>query len=140
MGTDSKGIPNPVSRIPSTRHGLVLVSGAYRGKNFLHVAYNIWQARKVSRFLWDNGVPNICPHLNSALMPEKDDRFLHGYLEMVRRVDALVMVPGWEGSLGAVQEFLLAQNLRLPTFINALDSCVEWHKERMKGLACHVSE
>lgn len=140
MGTDSKGIPNPVSRIPSTRHGLVLVSGAYRGKNFLHVAYNIWQARKVSRFLWDNGVPNICPHLNSALMPEKDDRFLHGYLEMVHRVDALVMVPGWEGSLGAVQEFLLAQNLRLPTFINALDSCVEWHRERMKGLACHASE
>lgn len=122
------------SLIPSTRRPLVLVSGAYRAPTKLGIMRNVIRARGISRFLWDSHISNICPHLNSIFMPESDLRFLHGYLEMVYRVDALVMVPGWENSEGAQTEYALANRLGKPIFINALLSCVSWHEERMKDL------
>lgn len=133
MGQSKQGARNPVNLIPSTRRPVVLVSGAYRGSTVFHVTRNIIRARRIARTLWNSGIANICPHLNSVYMPEQDERFLHGYLEMVHRVDALVMVPGWEKSEGAMAEYTLADILHKPIFINAIDSCIGWYHDQLVG-------
>ena len=50
----------------------------------------------------------ICPHLNSAHM-ELDcgatwEDYLNGDLQIISRVDAVVMLEGWQDSKGAVME------------------------------------
>lgn len=81
------------------------ISGPYRGKskikliNKLQVIRNIIQARKVARKLWKQDYAVVCPHSNSALMP--DNRVMDGYMEILKRCDMIVMIPGWEESAGA---------------------------------------
>jgi hypothetical protein len=97
---------------------LAYVAGPYRGKsknriiNRLQVISNIIEARKVARELWKMGYAAICPHSNSALFDGivRDDVFLWGDLEILKRCDIIVMVPNWLSSSGAVDEFCLAED------------------------------
>lgn len=95
---------------------LIYVAGKYSGE----VDTNIAEARKVALALWDAGHAVICPHLNTAHF-EQDcratyEQYLEGDLNMVARVDALVMVPGWEESKGARGEHDYAQELYIPIY------------------------
>lgn len=98
---------------------LIYVSGPYSGtpeqtKN--HIA----AARQVSIKLWEMGHAVICPHLNTANF-ELDckatyEQYIEGDLNMIARCDALVMLPGWEGSKGAKIEYSYASALDIPIF------------------------
>ena len=72
------------------------------------VEENIQQAREIAVKLWDMGYTVLCPHLNTAgfetLTTLSNKDFVDRDLEMVERCDAIVMMPGWESSLGAVRE------------------------------------
>ena len=81
---------------------VVFVSGPYRG----NVEHNIIAARRVAVNLWRQGYAVICPHLNTAnfdaIYPDiKDDVWLTGDLELLKRCDAICMVDGWEKSEGS---------------------------------------
>jgi hypothetical protein len=95
---------------------VVYVSGPYRSRDGINGIFeNIMAARAVALECWAQGHAVICPHLNSAFMDGTvaDDMFLLGDLEILRRCDAIVMVPGWERSAGACDEHRLAKELGL---------------------------
>lgn len=95
------------------------LSGPYSDASENVVWQNIFEARKVARELWKKGWAVICPHMNTAFMGGDDlghDDFMEGDLELLERSDAVVMMPGWEGSKGAQIEWNRAADLHLPIF------------------------
>jgi hypothetical protein len=72
------------------------------------VEENIQRAREAALQLWEAGYTVICPHLNTANFEEEIDLQPKDYvdrdLEIVERCDAIVMLPKWQQSLGAVRE------------------------------------
>jgi len=96
------------------------VSGPYRSKQGINGVYqHIQLAREVAVRLWRYGYAVLCPHLNSALMDGivSDLSFLEADLEMLRRCDLVVMVPGWQHSEGACAEREEALRLGMPVWV-----------------------
>lgn len=85
---------------------LAFISGPYRGPTESDVVRNIRHAEKYAIQYWLKGFAVICPHKNTALLgglaPEKV--WLEGDMEILRRCDLIVMIPGWENSEGAKAE------------------------------------
>ncbi len=99
---------------------LVYVSGPYRNGTVSGIVANIRRAEAVAVEVWRAGAACICPHLNTALLDGlcPDNVWLDGDLEMVRRCDAILMVDGWENSVGATAERKRALELSIPVFYN----------------------
>jgi hypothetical protein len=95
---------------------LVYVSGKYSGD----VDTNIENAAKIAGELWDMGHAVICPHMNTAHFEHRCSAtwktYIDGDLNMISRCDAIVMVPGWEDSKGAVVEKEYAERLHIPVW------------------------
>lgn len=106
---------------------LAYVAGAYRSRLGPHDHYgilkNIQKAEEVAANLWQMGFAAICPHKNTAFFDGLCDgeRFLAGDMEMLKRCDLIVMVPGWSHSRGAVAEWTTAKVKGIPRF--------EWPKD-----------
>lgn len=105
---------------------LVYVAGPYTavesGEELLTVDYNIEAARKVAAALWDDGHFVICPHANTAHFEDiatktSYDDFLEGCYRMIRKCDAVVLLPNWKLSGGARKEMNLARHLGLPIYV-----------------------
>lgn len=98
---------------------IIYVAGPYRAEGHSAVLDNILKAREVARILWRKGWAVICPHANSILMDGPDispQTFIDGDLEIILRCDAMCMLPGWEKSAGANQEYALAVELGIPVY------------------------
>lgn len=108
---------------------LIYVAGPYRSKDrgMRGVHENIERAAAIALELWVAGAAVICPHKNTAFFDgaAEDSVWLTGDLEMLRRCDAIVMVPGWEKSVGAVDERREALAHGLEVF--------EWEEEGPPG-------
>lgn len=102
----------------AVRPRLVYVAGSYRAPTAWGVEQNIRRAAEVAARIWAAGLVAVCPHLNSAHMEgvATDAQFLAGTLEMLRRCDAVILVPGWELSAGSRAEVNEADRLGLPVF------------------------
>jgi len=109
-----------------TRPPVLYLAGPYRSKDGIWgVRQNIARATEVARELWLMGYAVICPHSNTAFMDGGDawsggdtaHVFLEGDLELVRRSDLMVLLPGWETSRGVAGEKALAEELDLPVFV-----------------------
>ena len=121
---------------------LVYVAGPYRGKSrfrlvrFFQVLRNIWRARRVAMMLWEKGFVAVCPHLNTFLMDNvcPQEWFLEGDLEILAKCDAVVVLPRYHESTGALGEIRFAQEHRIPVFYSVAD-CVGWVslKEQLMG-------
>jgi len=87
------------------------VAGPYRAPNKIKQAINIWKARCVSRALWSAGIPNICPHMNSAFIDDVDHLLLDFYKRAVYAPGCagIVLVEGWENSEGTKAEIAVAK-------------------------------
>lgn len=99
---------------------LIYVAGPYRAYDEKTVDYNIAIARSAAIALWKKGHAVICPHTNSAHMDEagiSDEQFIAGDLVMVARCDAIVLLPNWQKSIGAIQEYEYAKSLGLEIFL-----------------------
>lgn len=95
---------------------LIYIAGKYSGD----IDNNIADARKVAIDLWEMGHAVICPHLNSSHM-EQDcqatwEDYLRGDLNIISRVDALVMLEYWQASKGATMEHEYAKSLNIPIY------------------------
>lgn len=95
---------------------IVFLSGPYNG----NIDTNIANARKIAIELWEKGYTVICPHLNSAHF-EKDccageEAFLGGYRDILRRCDAVVLIPSWEHSSGSRVELSEALDHGIPIY------------------------
>lgn len=101
------------------RKKVVYLAGPYRASSEYEVHRNIQQAELVALEVWRIGAVCICPQKNTAYyggaLP--DEVWLAGDLELVRRSDAVLMVPGWELSPGSVSEKNFAESLSIPVFL-----------------------
>lgn len=97
---------------------IVYLAGPYRADTPRGIVENIQRAEKVALELWAAGYPTICPHKNTALFDggAPDEVWLSGDLEILRRCDVLVLLPGWHESSGSVEEKILAKSLGIPVY------------------------
>ena len=94
---------------------IIYVAGRYRASSWNGVWDNIMHSRTEARKLWLDGWAVISPHANTIFMDgdDTDGVFLKGDLEILRRCDAIYMLKGWDTSIGATAELVLAQDLGL---------------------------
>ena len=97
---------------------VIFISGPYRASTEWGVAENIQRAEQVAIRVWQLGHVAFCPHKNTAFFGgiAPDKVWLDGDLEILKRCDAIVLVPGWENSSGARAEVKLANELGLPIY------------------------
>ena len=97
---------------------VVYVAGPYRASTEYGIKTNIRNAEELAIKVWQAGAACICPHLNSAFLGGviEDNGWLRGDLEIIRRCDALLLVPNWENSVGTRGEVDLAKSIGLPVF------------------------
>lgn len=86
---------------------VIFISGPYRADTLQGVMKNIQRARSAALKLWKQGYAVICPHSNTALFDgaADDSVWLKGYLEILKRCDAIYMLKGWEKSEGSRAEY-----------------------------------
>lgn len=97
---------------------LAYVAGPYRAASESAVVRNIRNAEHIAVKLWQDGYAVICPHKNTALFGglAPDDVWLKGDIEMMRRCDLVVLVPGWEASSGTNAEVQEAKSAGIPVY------------------------
>jgi hypothetical protein len=116
---------------------LIFIAGPVRGDGMLESkSSNIENARMIIRdFFIKNNIPYYSPHLNIdqevvALGREYDSFSWNVNAEMLKRVDALAVLPGWQDSVGTKQEIENATTAGKPVFYLPEDSqkLIEWAK------------
>lgn len=97
---------------------VVYIAGPYRAKTPQAVTQNITRARTQADFALRLGYTVICPHLLSQglELSATDDFWLATTLEISRRCDVMLLVPGWEKSLGTLGEIELYRELGRPIY------------------------
>lgn len=92
---------------------VVYIAGPYRAGHGRTVRENLRNAEKVALIYWKLGYAVICPHLNTAFFDGEapDELWLAGDLEIIHRVDVVVVMQNWQESRGAVAEERLARHL-----------------------------
>jgi hypothetical protein len=90
---------------------VIYVAGPYRALTEYEIKQNIERAEKIAIELWKLGWAVICPHKNTAFFDGNipDHLLLEGYLQILKRCDAIFMMPGWECSEGAAIEYIHAK-------------------------------
>lgn len=104
---------------------LIYVAGAYSGATPEEIDLNIEAARKIGQLCVRKNWYPIIPHANTAgfdrVASEVSYNFwIEGTLEAMRRCDAVIMVPGWECSGGAVGEIEIANQLEMDVYFDTL--------------------
>lgn len=98
---------------------ILYLAGAYSGKTKEETQKNIDYAMSISKELWGKKYTVICPHGNTANFEIPDvtyDDYLRGDFEIISRCDALVLLPNWSLSNGAIKEKDYAQSLGVPVW------------------------
>jgi len=96
----------------------IYVAGPFRGPHHWAVAQNVERARAHAYKLAQAGAVPLCPHsMFEKFDGTLDDQFwLDGTLELLKRCDAIAMIPGWEASNGSCGELKWAEENKLPAF------------------------
>ncbi len=97
---------------------LVYVAGKYRGPTTNDIWHNIMLARLHGEAIAMQGDMPVIPHTNGAFMDgiQTDEFWLEGTMEMLRRCDAIYLLPHWKQSIGARAEWKEAKRLKIPLY------------------------
>ena len=110
---------------------LIYVAGHYRHEDPFRVEENIFRARQAGYQIALLGAMPVIPHANTAHYDALHDGqwWLDATLELMRRCDAVYLLPNWRGSNGTKGERAEALRLGLPVFEDMLD-VGRWLNER----------
>lgn len=117
---------------------VVYIAGPFRARNpngtndAWRTQQHIMRAMEYAAFVWRAGHAAICPHANTMFFQDlggaPDTVWLEGDLELLRRSDAMFLVPGWERSQGATAERQYAVDHAIPIFEDP-DRLADWFTE-----------
>lgn len=97
---------------------LVYLAGPYRAATVWGTHQNIQTALRIGAEIVAKfpGWYPVIPHANTAYMDgvARDQYFLDGAMELMRRCDAVLVMPGWASSKGSIAEIAEAERLGLP--------------------------
>jgi nucleoside 2-deoxyribosyltransferase len=109
---------------------IIYVAGPFFGQNAWEIEQNIRRAESLGLDVARAGAMPVIPHTNNRFffgtLPEEFWRA--GVMELLRRCDAVIFVPGWERSSGAVAERAEAERLGLPCF-DSVAQLTSWLRE-----------
>ncbi len=88
----------------------IYISGKYSAPTYDEIEHNIAVAEAIAAQIWQSGHGAFCPHMNTrhfeCLSPVVAyDLFMAYDLAMVEVHDVIVMLPGWQNSVGAMMEY-----------------------------------
>ena len=97
---------------------VVYIAGPFRAPTAWGIAENIRQAERLGLEVAKLGLMPLIPHANTAHFHGElpDEFFLDGTMELLRRSDAVMLLPDWERSSGARAEVAEAERIRIPVF------------------------
>ncbi len=106
---------------------VVYVAGPFRAATPWLQELNVRAAEAAALELWQNGIVAVCPHTQTRFYQHSapDEVWLEGTLEMLRRCDAIFVLPDWQRSQGTQGEIREAQRLMLPVF-QSVPGVVAW--------------
>lgn len=95
---------------------VVYVAGPYRAKTPFQIAGNVRRAMECGLDVMNMGFTAMIPHANTAGMDGElsDEYFLESTKELMRRCDAVFVMPNWARSEGARGEVVEANRLGIP--------------------------
>jgi len=96
----------------SERQPIMFVAGPYRAPSFEEIEFNVLRAAEWAGQVKLRGWTPLCPHTNSHAISlclflefgPAHPSWLKDSLALLERCDGLLLIPGWEGSEGAVGE------------------------------------
>lgn len=106
---------------------VVYVAGPYRAPTVWQVTRNIERAREAGLEVAKLGAVPLVPHMTCALYDgeQSDEFFLAAALELLRRSDVVLVLPGWERSSGTRGEIAEAGRRRIPVLFS-VDGLRTW--------------
>ena len=98
---------------------VVYIAGPFRASNAWDIECNIRRAETLALEIWRAGAAAICPHTNTRYFQgaAPDKVWLAGTLAIMARCDAVLLTKEWMDSEGARKEFMKAQQLGIPVFV-----------------------
>jgi len=99
------------------------IAGPFRADTAWEIAENVRNAERIGLGVSRRGYMPSIPHANTAnFHGEGTDAFwLEGTKELMRRCDAVVLVPGWQKSSGTQGEIREARQLGIPVLLYVSD-------------------
>ena len=93
---------------------LLYIAGPFNHEDTIHgIARNIIAASEVALEAARKGWMPLCPHKNTSDFQHATDIpasfWYEGDIEILKRCDAVLLIPGWEGSFGAMGEAAAAE-------------------------------
>lgn len=122
---------------------ILYISGPFSAPDDAGIERNIAAASDVALEMWRAGWSVICPHKNTSGYQHARDlsheRWMLGDFEILRKCDAILMLPGWSQSKGAIMEHHFAGVIGLSTFYTP-QQAADWLKvEQPMGLCIEAT-
>ncbi len=97
---------------------IVFLSGKFRAPKPYGIELNCRAAEDVSLEISKIGAVALAPHLLSRHFQGSlpDQFWIDGAIELMKRCDAVFMIPGWENSSGSIAERQIALDRGMPVF------------------------
>jgi hypothetical protein len=116
---------------------VVYIAGPFRARSAWGIAENVRAAERLGLEVARIGMMPLIPHSNTAhFHGELPDRFfLDGTLELMRRCDAVLVLPAWEMSSGARDEVDEAERIGIPVFSDLAALQAHFEHREVLGMA-----
>ena len=102
---------------------VIYIAGPFRGAHAWVIAQNVHRAECVAYEIFASGQVALCPHTNTRHFDSSlpDQIFIDGTLELMRRCDAVIVLPNHMNSQGTLGEIAEARKLGMPVaFLDGL--------------------
>jgi hypothetical protein len=97
---------------------VIYVAGKFTAPDTWRRLRHVRAAETLGYAVAELGAMPLIPHANTTSFDGTftAEFWYAGTLELLRRCDAMILVPGWEGSRGVAAEIEEAKNLMIPIF------------------------
>ena len=114
---------------------VIYVAGRFTAPNGWTQAKYIRSAEVVGFAVAEAGAMPLMPTSNTRSFNGTlgEEFWYEGTLELLRRCDAMILTPGWEGSRGVASEIKEADKLGIPVF-ERMDELKKWLQIREEAL------